>query len=275
MSPVAFTIGGFEIRWYSILIVISVIIAYVMIIRESDRFKIKHEFVFNMMFWTLIIGIIGARLYYVLFNFKDYVNNPIEILKVWKGGLAIHGGLLAGLITLIIYCKRYNMRVGKILDIVVVPLILGQAIGRWGNFFNHEAYGDLLSGTLSYDALANMKIIPKFIINNMYINGSYHLPMFYFESIWCLIGFIIMLVLRRRRYIKEKQILGFYLMWYGVARAVIEIFRTDSLMIGNIKVAIVVSVLMFIIGFVITAIQSGKPKLDELYNKQETSEIKF
>ena len=275
MSPVAFTIGGFEIRWYSILIVISVIIAYVMIINESDRFKIKHEFVFNMMFWTLIIGIIGARLYYVLFNFKDYVNNPIEILKVWKGGLAIHGGLLAGLITLIIYCKRYNMRVGKILDIVVVPLILGQAIGRWGNFFNHEAYGDLLSGTLSYDALANMKIIPKFIINNMYINGSYHLPMFYFESIWCLIGFIIMLVLRRRRYIKEKQILGFYLMWYGVARVVIEIFRTDSLMIGNIKVAIVVSVLMFIIGFVITAIQSGKPKLDELYNKQETSEIKF
>ncbi len=271
MSPVAFNIGEVEIRWYSIFIAISVVIAYIMIMSESNRFKIKKEFVFNMIFWTLIFGILGARLYYVVFNMSYYTKNPLEIPMIWKGGLAIHGGLIFGLITLIIYSKKYHMRVGKMLDIVVVPLILGQAIGRWGNFFNAEAYGSIVD----YQTLANIKIIPSFVIDNMYINGAYHLPMFYFESLWCLLGFIIMLFLRRRQYIKEGQIFGFYLIWYGLARGIIEIFRTDSLMIGNIKVAIVVSVLMFIIGFIIESIQSRKPKLDELYNSVETEELRF
>ncbi len=271
MSPVAFTIGNIEIRWYSIFIALSVLIAYIMIMSECSRFKIKKEFAFNMIFWTLIFGIIGARLYYVLFNLSYYKTNPLEILMIWKGGLAIHGGIIFGLITLTIYCRKYNMKVGKMLDIVVVPLILGQAIGRWGNFFNGEAYGSIVD----YHTLANIKIIPQFVIDNMYINGSYHLPMFYFESLWCLLGFIILLILRRRKYIKEGQILGFYLIWYGIARSIIEIFRTDSLMLGNIKVAIVISILMVIVGIIIESIQSRKPKLDELYNTQETEELRF
>ena len=271
MSPVAFTIGNIEIRWYSIFIAISVLIAYIMIMSECSRFKIKKEFAFNMIFWTLIFGIIGARLYYVLFNLSYYKTNPLEILMIWKGGLAIHGGIIFGLITLTIYCRKYNMKVGKMLDIVVVPLILGQAIGRWGNFFNGEAYGSIVD----YHTLANIKIIPQFVIDNMYINGSYHLPMFYFESLWCLLGFIILLILRRRKYIKEGQIFGFYLIWYGIARSIIEIFRTDSLMLGNIKVAIVISILMVIVGIIIESIQSRKPKLDELYNTQETEELRF
>ena len=271
MSPVAFTIGNIEIRWYSIFIAISVLIAYIMIMSECSRFKIKKEFAFNMIFWTLIFGIIGARLYYVLFNLSYYKTNPLEILMIWKGGLAIHGGIIFGLITLTIYCRKYNMKVGKMLDIVVVPLILGQAIGRWGNFFNGEAYGSIVD----YHTLANIKIIPQFVIDNMYINGSYHLPMFYFESLWCLLGFIILLILRRRKYIKEGQIFGFYLIWYGIARSIIEIFRTDSLMLGNIKVAIVISILMVIVGVIIESIQSRKPKLDELYNTQETEELRF
>lgn len=271
MSPVAFTIGNIEIRWYSIFIAISVLIAYIMIMSECNKFKIKKEFAFNMIFWTLIFGIIGARLYYVLFNLSYYKTNPLEILMIWKGGLAIHGGIIFGLITLTIYCRKYSMKVGKMLDIVVVPLILGQAIGRWGNFFNGEAYGSIVD----YHTLANIKIIPQFVIDNMYINGSYHLPMFYFESLWCLLGFIILLILRRRKYIKEGQIFGFYLIWYGIARSIIEIFRTDSLMIGKIKVAIVVSIIMVIIGIIIESIQSRKPKLDELYNTVETDELRF
>ena len=271
MSPVAFTIGSFEVRWYSIFIAVSVIIAYGMIVNETNRFKIKQDFVFNMVFWTLIFGIIGARLYYVLFNLNYYLNNPLEILMVWKGGLAIHGGMIFGIITLIVYCRKYKMRVGKMLDIVVVPLILGQAIGRWGNFFNGEAFGSIVD----YNTLENMKIIPKFVIDNMYINGAYHLPMFYFESLWCLLGFIILLILRRRKYIKEGQILGFYLIWYGFARSIIEYYRTDSLMLGNIKIAIVVSIIMVIVGIIIESIQSKKPKLDELYNKEETQELRF
>ena len=172
---------------------------------------------------------------------------------------------------MIIYCKKYKVNIGRMMDLVVPALLLGQALGRWGNFFNGEAYGTIVTRA----TLENMKIIPKFIIDNMYINGYYHLPMFYFESIWCFIGFIICLILRRTRYIKKSQLTGFYLMWYGTARFVIEIFRTDSLMLGNLKVARIVSVIMFIIGLIIELIQSRKPKLDELYNSVETEEIKF
>ncbi len=271
MSPVAFSIAGFEIRWYSLLIAIAVIISYFIIVSETNKFHISREFVFNMIFWTLLIGIIGARLYYVIFEISYYKDHLVEILQIWKGGLAIHGGLLFGGITLILYCKKYGMRVGKMFDIVVVPLLLAQAIGRWGNFFNSEAYGI----SVDYYTLINIKIIPQFIVDNMYINGAYHLPMFYFESLWCLLGFIIALIIRRRKYIKEKQIFGFYLIWYGVARFFIEIFRTDSLMLGNFKVARIVSVIMVIIGIIIEIIQSRKPKLDELYNHINGDEVRF
>lgn len=270
MNPVIFNIGNFELRWYSVLIAIAVIIGYVLIINESRRFKIKKEFMFNMMFWTLIFAIIGARLYYVAFNLEYYRTNILEIFQIWKGGLAIHGALLFGAITIIIYCKKYKVRVGKILDIIVPALLLGQAIGRWGNFFNSEAYGSIVS----YQQLENMKIIPQFIIDNMFINGSYHLPMFYFESLWCLLGFFLSLFLRRRKYIKDGQLVAFYMMWYGVARFVIETFRTDALLFNGIRVARVVSVLMFVIGLIIQFIQSRKPKLDELYNKAE-EEVRF
>ena len=157
------------------------------------------------------------------------------------------------------------------MDLIIPALLLGQALGRWGNFFNGEAYGTIVTKT----TLENMKIIPEFVIKNMYINGYYHLPMFYFESLWCFLGFIIALILRRRKYIKKGQLTGFYLMWYGVDRFVIEIFRTDSLMLGNLKVARIVSVIMFILGVMIELVQSRKPKLDDLYNSVETEEIRF
>lgn len=271
MNGVLFTIGNFEIRIYSVLILVAVAIGYLLITSEAKRFQIKKEFMFNMLFWTLIFGIIGARLYYVIFNWDYYGSNLGEIIKIWNGGLAIHGAMIAGGLAMILYCKKYKVRVGKMFDIVVPALLLGQAIGRWGNFFNMEAYGSVVE----YKTLVDMKIIPQFIIDNMYINGQYHLPMFYFESLWCLLGFILIMFIRRRKYIKDGQIVAFYLMWYGVARFFIESFRTDSLMLGSIKIAQVISVIMFIAGLFTQFIQSRKPKLEELYNKVETEEVKF
>ena len=276
MSPIIFTVGSFEVRWYSVLITISVLISYSMIIREGERLNIKKEFTFNLLFWTLIFGIIGARLYYVIFTasaneIEYYSHNVAEIFKIWNGGLAITGGTIAGLITILLYCKKYKVNSLKVLDIIVVALLLSQAIGRWGNFFNSEAYGI----SVEYKTLVNLKIIPQFIIDNMYINGAYHLPMFYFESLWCFLGFIISLIIRRMRYIKDGQILSFYLIWYGFARFFIEIFRTDSLMLGSIKIACVMSVIMFITGIIITVIQNKKPKLDNLYNTGLKEEIRF
>ena len=267
MDPVLFSIGGLEIRWYSALILAGVFVAYYLITREANRFKIKYDFIFNLIFWVLIMGIIGARLFFVIFSWDYYSKNLSEIYKIWNGGLAIHGGL----ITLILYCKKYKVDILKITDIFAPALIIAQAIGRWGNFFNSEAYGS----TVSYQTLVNMKIIPQFVIDNMYINGAYHLPMFYFESLWCFLGFIISLIIRRMRYIKDGQILSFYLIWYGFARFFIEIFRTDSLMLGSIKIACVMSVIMFITGIIITIIQNKKPKLDNLYNAALKEEIRF
>lgn len=270
MSPVIFSYKGFELRWYSVLILAGVIIAYIVIMNESKRQKISIEFMFNLIFWSLIFGIIGARIYYVVFNLDYYLSNPSEIYKIWNGGLAIHGGLLVGGITAIIYSKKYNANIKKVLDILVPGVIIAQCIGRWGNFFNSEAFGS----AVSYETLVNMKIIPQFIIDNMLIGGEYHLPMFYFESIACFIGFIIMLIYRRRRYVKNGQILSFYLIWYGIIRFVIEIFRTDSLMFMDFKFAQVVSVVMIFIGLYISISQKQKPKLEDLYNRYD-EEIKF
>ena len=265
ISPVIFELFGFEVRWYSILILVAVILAYLLITSESKRFHYDYEFIFNLMFWVLIFGILGARIYYVIFNFSYYSHNLSEIFKIWNGGLAIHGGIIFGLITIIVYCKKHKKSALKMLDIFAPALILGQAIGRWGNFFNAEAFGS----AIEYKKLVNMKIIPQFVIDNMYINGNYHLPMFYFESILCIIGFIIMILLRRKNYLKNGQVLSFYLIWYGIIRFIIEIFRTDSLMLGSLKMAQVISIFMIIIGIIISIIQIRKPKLEELYDKDE------
>ena len=271
MSDIAFTIGSFSIKWYSLLIVIGVLIAYFLIARESNRFNIKQDFVFNMLFWTIIFGILGARIYYVLFNLEYYKDNLSEIYKIWNGGIAIHGAIIFGFITILIYCKKYKASLGRMLDILVPGLLIAQAIGRWGNFFNHEAYGSIIS----YTKLIDMKIIPQFIVDNMYINGAYHLPMFYFESLACLLGFIIILFFRRRTYVKVGQTTAFYLIWYGFIRVFIESYRTDSLMLGSARVAQIVSVLMIVIGFIVMLIQSKKPRLDELYNSKDVDEVKF
>lgn len=267
MNPVIFNIGSFELRWYSVLIAFAVIIGYVMIMSESKRFKIKKEFMFNMMFWTLIFAIIGARLYYVAFNLEYYSSNIVEIFQVWKGGLAIHGGLLFGTITIIIYCKKYKVRVGKILDIIVPPLLLGQAIGRWGNFFNSEAHGV----ATTYEHLKSLRI-PEFIINGMHIDGVYYTPTFFYESIACLILFIVLLFVRRSKYVKVGTLSALYLIGYGIIRFFIEISRTDALMIGAFKIAQIVSIIMVIVGIVILMINARKSKFEDLYSDENNIE---
>ena len=269
-SDTLITIFGYEIKWYSALILLGVVISYILVMAESNKFQIKKEFIVNLIFWTIIFGILGARTYYVLFNLDYYKENLSEIYKIWHGGLAIHGAIIAGFITILSYCKKYKVNTKKILDICAPALMISQAIGRWGNFFNREAFGS----TIEYDALVKMRIIPQFVIDNMYIDGTYHLPMFYFESLLCLLGFIIILYIRRRKYIKNGQIFSFYMIWYGFIRYFIEYFRTDSLMMGPIKIAQLVSVIMVLIGIYIIIVHGRKPKLDDLYNKRD-EEIKF
>lgn len=267
MDSVALDLGSIQIYWYSIFIFIAVMTACVVIYKEAKKQGINEEFLINLSFNTIIIGLIGARIYYVLFNLPYYLSNPIEILEIWKGGLAIHGGILFGLIFVLIYCKKNNVDTIKMLDIIVVGLIIGQAIGRWGNFFNGEAYGKITS----YNALKNAGI-PTFIINGMYILGDYRQPTFLYESVWNFFGFLILLVVRQFRYLKKGQLTGVYLIWYGIARFIIEGLRTDSLMLGPIKIAQVISIIFIISGIgLLFYNQTKKDKYKYLYNIKQVS----
>ena len=165
MNRYIFTIGNFKVEWYSVLIIIGVMIGLTMVMKEAKRYKYPTEFVFNMCFWAIIAGIIGARIYYVLFNLNLY-DSFWDVFKIWEGGLAIHGGLIAGLIVIILYCKKYNARAIRFIDFLVPALLLAQAIGRWGNFFNSEAHG----AATTLEHLQSLHI-PSFIIEGMNIGG--------------------------------------------------------------------------------------------------------
>lgn len=243
MDRVALDLGLIQIYWYSIFIFLGILTATIIVCREAKKQKIDEDFLLNLTFNVIVFGILGARIYYVLFNLKYYLANPIEIFQIWNGGIAIHGGILAGLLVTIIYTKKKNINTLKMLDIIVVGLIIAQALGRWGNFFNKEAYGNVIS----YASLKSLGV-PTFIIKGMYIEGAYRQPTFFYESVWCFVGFIAMLMIRKYKYLKVGMLSGFYLIWYGSIRFIIEGMRADSLMLGNLKMAQLMSIVFIIVG---------------------------
>ena len=270
MESKAFEIGPVSIYWYSIMIVFGMFVAFFVANREIKRLNLNKEFFVNLVFYIILFGILGARVYYVLFNLEYYLSYPSEIIKIWHGGLAIHGGILAGILVVIFYCKKYNVNILKVLDICAVSLIIAQAIGRWGNFFNQEAYG-MVTSKATLETLQ----LPNFIINGMFINGEYYHPTFLYESIWNFIGFIIMLFFRRRRYNKIGQVTSFYMIWYSLGRLFIEQMRMDSLMLGPIKAAQLISLIFIIIGVFLIVKNKKDSKFENLYNVDGENEIRF
>lgn len=264
MNRVALDLGFIQIYWYSICIFLGVLFGIIIAYLEVKKKKIPEDFFFNLIFYALITGFIGARLYYVAFNLEYYLANPLEILEVWNGGLAIHGGILSSCIFIIFYCKKHKQKTLRTLDILVVGLILGQAIGRWGNFFNQEAFGQLTTKV----ALENM-MIPDFIINGMYINGAYYQPTFLYESIWNFLGFIILLIARRSKKLRNGQLTCIYLMWYSIGRFIVEGFRSDSLMLGGLKMAQLVSIVLFVVGLFLFIILKKRNYLENFYHSEE------
>ena len=242
MSRVFFSLGGVTIYWYSIMILLAVLVGMFIVNIESKKNNMKDYFD-NLLFYLIIFGVIGARIYYVIFEFDKYKYDLLSIFKVWEGGLAIYGAIIAGLIVIIYYAIKNETSILKTTDILVPGLIIGQAIGRWGNFFNHEAHGAVVS-------LAYLKKIhiPSFIIKGMHINGIYYHPTFLYESLWCLIGFLILLLIRKKFNKFEGLTTYIYFIWYGVGRFFIEGLRTDSLYIGSIRVSQLVSVLLIMVG---------------------------
>lgn len=263
MDRVLLDLGLFQVKWYSFFILIAMLLACFIIFREAKRKNINEEFLTNLVFYGLIIGLLGARIYYVLFNLDYYLQYPSEIFMIWKGGLAIHGGLIATLLFTIYYTRKEKVNLLLILDILVVGVIIAQSIGRWGNFFNQEAYGRIVA----LSALENLHL-PRFIINGMYISGYYREPTFLFESVFSLLGFIVMIILRKFKKLRVGNLTSVYLIWYGLERLIIEAFRSDSLMLGPIKVAQLISTIAIIAGVYIIKISSKRKILyqDEKFN---------
>ncbi|MCS4855905.1 prolipoprotein diacylglyceryl transferase [Staphylococcus aureus] len=241
IDPVAFNLGPLSVRWYGIIIAVGILLGYFVAQRALVKAGLHKDTLVDIIFYSALFGFIAARIYFVIFQWPYYAENPSEIIKIWHGGIAIHGGLIGGFIAGVIVCKVKNLNPFQIGDIVAPSIILAQGIGRWGNFMNHEAHG----GSVSRAFLEQLHL-PNFIIENMYINGQYYHPTFLYESIWDVAGFIILVNIHK--HLKLGETFFLYLIWYSIGRFFIEGLRTDSLMLtSNIRVAQLVSILLILI----------------------------
>ncbi|MCQ2567682.1 MAG: prolipoprotein diacylglyceryl transferase [Mogibacterium sp.] len=231
-DPIAFSIGGLDIRWYGVLIAAGMCLCVLILTRRSSRFGIKEDDILDTCLWMLPIGVIGARAYYVLFNL-NYYHSLRQALNIRAGGLAIHGGIIFAALTVIFVCRHKKISTLNMLDLIMSVLPLGQAIGRWGNFFNGEAHGG-----------------PTNLPWGIWVDGVKVHPTFLYESIWCLLLFIFLSWWIKDRRTFRGQIVCMYAALYSVERYLVEGLRTDSLMIGPFKQAQVLS-LVVIIGSVI------------------------
>ena len=229
-DPIAFTIFGLDIRWYGILIACGMLLAVLISCRRAKSHGLSEDDVLDVCIWMLPIGVIGARVYYVLFNL-DYYKTLKSMLDIRAGGLAIHGGQIFGIVTVLLVCRYKKINPLNLLDLFMPTVALAQAIGRWGNFFNGEAHGgptDLPWGIL--------------------VDGVKVHPTFLYESIWCLILFFALSWFDKNRRTALGQTFSLYLIFYSAERFFVEALRTDSLMIGPFKQAQVISLCAIVFG---------------------------
>ncbi|MBM7645013.1 phosphatidylglycerol:prolipoprotein diacylglycerol transferase [Scopulibacillus daqui] len=246
LNRVAFQLGPFHIYWYGIIIAFAALLGFFLAVREGKRRGLPKDTFIDLVLFAVPISIICARAYYVIFEWPYYSQHPAEIIAVWHGGIAIYGALIGAVITAVIFCKIRHLSFWKVADIAAPSIILGQGIGRWGNFINQEAHG----AETTRQFLENLHL-PSFIINQMYINGTYYIPTFLYESVWDILGFIILLILRRLNLGRGEIFLSFVI-WYSAGRCYIEGLRTDSLMLTSyLRVSQVLSVVFIIVSLVI------------------------
>ncbi|QJX63713.1 prolipoprotein diacylglyceryl transferase [Niallia circulans] len=259
IDPIAFSLGPFDVRWYGLIIGFGLILALVIAMREGNRRGLGKDDFPDLMLWAIPISIICARIYYVIFEWSYYKDHLGDIPKIWNGGIAIHGALIGAIVTTYIFTKKKGISFWKIADIAVPSLILGQAIGRWGNFMNQEAHGEEVTRSF----LEGLHL-PNFIIDQMYINGTYYHPTFLYESLWNIVGFVILLVLRKVN-LRRGEIFLTYVIWYSVGRFFIEGMRTDSLMIGDLRMAQLISLALIVISIICIAYRRKTGLASERY----------
>jgi phosphatidylglycerol:prolipoprotein diacylglycerol transferase len=243
LNRVFLELGPITIYWYGLIIGTAVFLGLMLATTEGKKLGLHKDLFLDLILYAVPIAVICARIYYVLFNLEYYTENPSEIIKIWEGGIAIHGALIGAIVTTIVFAKKRNVSFWKIADIAAPSLLIGQMMGRWGNFMNQEAHG----GEVSRSYLEGLNL-PQFIINQMYIEGTYYHPTFLYESLWSACGVILLLILRRKNLLRGEVFLS-YLVWYSIGRFFVEHLRTDSLMLfDTIRIAQLVSAVTIILG---------------------------
>ncbi|WP_110112495.1 prolipoprotein diacylglyceryl transferase [Bacillus sp. CGMCC 1.16541] len=264
LDRVFLELGPITIYWYGLIIGAGVLLALYVATREGERRGVPKDTFIDLVLFAVPIAIISARIYYVLFEWDYYSQNLNEIPQIWQGGIAIHGGLIGAIVTAVIFCKIKGLSFWKVADIAAPSIILGQAIGRWGNFMNQEAHG----GPVTREFLEGL-FLPDFIVNQMYINGTYYHPTFLYESIWNIIGFILLISLRRVN-LKRGELFLSYVIWYSIGRFFIEGLRTDSLMLTEtLRIAQVISLVLIALAVVLIVFRRKKGLSKERYLESE------
>ena len=247
--PASFSLFGRDIYLYGVMVALAFLVGILLCARFVPKFGISTENFYDLVLWVIPLSILGARLYFVIFQADYYLSHPAEILAVWEGGLAIYGGLIAGFLTTFVFCRCKKISFPAMLDVLSFGVLPGQAIGRWGNFFNREAFG------AETDVFCRMGLTAP--------DGStiYVHPTFLYESLWNLCGLVLLILFARsgkRRY--DGQCILLYFLWYGLGRSWIEGLRTDSLYLGStgIRVSQLLSVILVFISATILILNRRK-----------------
>ena len=234
--PSTFEIFGLSIHLYGLIIATGLVLAAVYGMRRAPRFGLTEDHILDGVLWVTPFAIVCARLYYCVFEWQRYAANPLSILYIWEGGLAIYGGVIGAAIGIVVYCRVRHLKITPVLDLVSLGFLIGQAIGRWGNFFNREAHGGVTDSFLRMG-----------ILNPATGEYTYYHPTFLYESVWNAAGFVLLHFLSKKRKYDGQIALG-YLAWYGFGRMIIEGMRTDSLWWGPFRVSQVLAGLTFVAG---------------------------
>ena len=273
LDRVFIQVGSLSIYWYGVIIAVGAFLGLYLATKESDRRGLKKDLMVDLVVFAIPIAILFARMYYVIFEWESYAGGPWwKVFAVWEGGLAIHGALIGSILTAIVYARVRKVSFWQLADIAAPGLILGQAIGRWGNFMNQEAHGGPLSEA-TYNSFH--QYLPDFIMNQMCINGTMYHPTFLYESLWNILVLVLLLIIRRYNPLRGEVFLS-YLLTYSIGRFFIEGLRTDSLytFFGQIRTAQLISILLIVGAVALMIYRRYSSKVDRHYDGKKVHKRK-
>lgn len=258
-SNVAFSIFGLDIYWYGIIVMCAMIVALCYVFLRAKRFNINADALTSIITWAIVGGVVGLRLYYIIFNHKN-IHTFFEAINIRNGGIAIYGGLIGGSLALTVAARAKNVKLLPLLDLMAGGVMIAQAIGRWGNFFNMEAFGYNTSLPWGMTSLPIKRMLGALQATGIGVNPDLPVhPCFLYESVWCLLGFIFITTYSKHKKF-DGELFAIYVLWYSFGRFFIESLRTDSLMLGSFRISQVVSLLLFMCAGVMLWYKNRKAK---------------